>query len=122
MTNRNKKLEHGCLVIWRKRLAAAITRGYFTNFQADLAGEWDTCAIGEAKKLNTSIVKRGYHNGPLDYELEKLGFKFMAMVAELSPNYEGRTPHYKATRFKPVERILDKIEKRLEKLYTLKEK
>jgi hypothetical protein len=106
-----KKLEHGCLVKWRRRLEQARTRGHFTPYEVDLASTWNACAVGEARKLNSKLVVYEGILGPSDEKLNSLGSDFSELVIMCSVSFAPTK-----TDFNKVERCLVKIENRLERL------
>lgn len=85
-------IKHKCLPRWRGRIAGAIIRGHFSEEERDLAENWDTCAIGEAK------FNFGFHiaNTP---SMMGYGQDFYRAV--------------KANKFKLANSILDAIEEQL---------
>jgi len=114
MARKGKKLEHGCLVKWRNRLEKARKRGGFTTHESIMAGSWRVCAVGEAHGLNPHIVKYNEILAPVDELLDILGGDFAGLVSDSHlDNYPQKRD------FNKVETCLNRIEKRLEKLYTL---
>jgi hypothetical protein len=128
-----KQKEHICLVKWRKRLDAAEKRGRFTEYEENLAGSWDVCAVGEGKQqLNKSIVTKAFiydseflMNAPVDRKLLKLGVKFANYVDSWEfcdpQNCECGCKDDKVFKknLKNARLTLDKIEKRLNELYVV---
>jgi hypothetical protein len=73
---------------WTERLQAAVKRGKFTARDMKLAGDWGTCAVGEAPRKVTGVEvvipnydpTEKYTAGPLDGALYDLGSAFMDAV------------------------------------------
>ena len=85
---------------WRERVAAARTRGRFTQEDCDLASDWDRCAVGEQRAiLPMVVVCTSLLLGPEDDTLNELGRRFYAAI--------------KAGDIAEAERLLDKIEDRI---------
>lgn len=65
---------HPCLPKWRKRIDDAEQRGRFTQAEKDQAGNWDQCAVGEARSAGfVSVIKD---------KLYCLGFDFYDAVCD----------------------------------------
>lgn len=80
------RTNHPCLPKWRKRIAAAIVCGHFTDSDAKRASQWDQCACGEARKAYPELVSRrrpfpgNLFWVPRDQRLRTLGLKFSCVV------------------------------------------
>ncbi len=71
-------------VRWTDRLAAAVKRGKFTTEDKNLAGNWVSCAVGEAPRSVTKVTVRFDPKGtrPEDNDLEELGMQFYEAVRD----------------------------------------
>ncbi len=60
---------------WRERIQAARESGRFTEYDKDLASNWNTCAVGEQREAMPSVVLKFTELGtmPQDNELYNLG-------------------------------------------------
>lgn len=58
---------------WLQRTRIAKTRGYFTDREKSLAGEWTTCPVGEQHALWPLVVLFDRTGVPVDAELRRLG-------------------------------------------------
>ena len=69
---------------WIDRLHAALRRGTFTKRDRALAGDWGTCAVGEAPRSLTGVKRelgtRLALNDPTDLVLEAAGHAFTQAV------------------------------------------
>ncbi len=101
------KLEHVCLTRWRKRIDRAAERGDFTDHEVFMAGNWNACAVGEARHLVSTSIRREYFgpydvDNPTDDTLDNLGSSFAEYVA--------------SNQFKKARNCIDRIEKRLDRI------
>ena len=104
----NQPATHPCLTQWRKRVDDAEKRGSFTESEMELAANWNTCAIGEARMLTDKVrLEPGGDTDsgdpPVDPELNYLGYRFYA---------DGVSEN----RFDRCRELLSLIEARLEQL------
>ena len=101
-----KKIKHLCLTGWRVKVDKAEKRGHFTDNEVHAAGNWNTCAVGEAHKLNKSVAafrKDFYgYDVPKDKQLSRFGCSFSLWVDRNNPE--------------KARMVLDKIETRLNEL------
>jgi|SRR5579872_4557333 len=79
-TNKLNQDRHPCLTEWRAIVDAAERRGSFTQEEITKAGDWNSCAFGEANKKYPNAALKEFDDSidspPIDYELDTLGFKF----------------------------------------------
>lgn len=85
---------------WDVRIAEARERGEFTFEDAELAGDWTTCACGQRDPILRIVPLSATHEGstPWDDTLEDLGLGFLDAVV--------------ANDFDDSKRILDLIQQR----------
>lgn len=71
---------------WRKRIAAAKKRGYFTDYDGSLAGDWKSCAVGEARKVfggqRPGLLSGSLWFAPIDEKYHDLGTRFDLAIIE----------------------------------------
>lgn len=81
MTAKARQTKKRAPLTWPRRIAYALRRGRFTEDDNRLVGEWNTCAIGEARRSKRpksviAVLGRG-RSEPDDDALIRLGMSFM---------------------------------------------
>jgi hypothetical protein len=104
-----RMIEHPCLPKWRKIIDAAEKRGEFSGFECRLAGNFKSCATGEAYQRYPEIVRIEGKSGDSDFTYAPLDRK----LDQLSHDFNNAVG---ADDFGFAHRVIDRIEKRLGEL------
>jgi hypothetical protein len=102
-------MDHPCLPQWRATIEIAMSRGYATSKEITNAGNWNTCAIGEAERRGYRLGKR--LTSRRNAQLESLGIRFSDCFISAGLSFEHR--HAALAR---ADEILTRIEAELERL------